>query len=130
MNAIALETPLAKLGAAGILFTLTLLSGLWVSNSGKPYNSFIFGIHKIIAVVTVVLLGIEVVNLFKTIDTRTFSMITAVGAAALLMLALIVSGSLLSLDITLSGISLKVHQVAPLLALVASAASLYLLARA
>jgi len=32
----------------GVFFIFILISGFWVSNSGKPYNSLIFNIHKLI----------------------------------------------------------------------------------
>ena len=32
----------------GLFLLFILLSGLWVSRSGKPYNSLIFNIHKLI----------------------------------------------------------------------------------
>ena len=46
----------------------------------------------------------------------------------LLLLALVVSGSLLSFDKLVLPITLRVHQIVPLLALAFSALSIYLLA--
>lgn len=32
----------------GLLFLFIFLSGFWLSHSGKPYNTLIFTIHKLI----------------------------------------------------------------------------------
>ena len=44
-----MNTTATKLIIAGLLFVFTLLSGVWVSHSGKPINTVIFTIHKLIA---------------------------------------------------------------------------------
>jgi hypothetical protein len=127
MDTISTSVQANRMVVIGVLFVLTLLSGLWVSNAGKPYNTWIFGFHKIFAMAAVIILGMRVVSLYKTLDIQSMILIAAIIAAALLLLALIVSGSLLSLDITLSGLSLKIHQIAPLVAVAASAITIYLL---
>ena len=76
---------------------------------------------------TVVLVGVSVVNLYKSLDPQTFFLLAAIAITGLAFLALVVTGGLLSLNVSLSGASLRVHQVAPLLALVFSAATVYLL---
>jgi hypothetical protein len=125
-----MNTLTTKLIAAGLLFTFTLLSGLWLSHSGKPYNSGIFAIHKLIALATIMIIGISVFNLYKAVDLQTLVEIAVIATSGLLFLALVVTGSLLSLNISLSGIALKVHQLVPLLALVASTITISLLIRA
>jgi hypothetical protein len=125
-----MNTLTTKLIAAGLLFIFTLLSGLWLSHSGKPYNSGIFAIHKLIALATIIMIGISVFNLYKALDLQTFVVLVLIAASGLLFLALLITGGLLSLNISLSGIALKVHQVVPLLALVASAITISLLIRA
>jgi hypothetical protein len=39
---------------AGLLLLATIPSGIWLSRKGKPYNTGIFTIHKLIAVAAVV----------------------------------------------------------------------------
>ena len=123
-----MNTLTTKLIAAGLLFIFTLLSGLWLSHSGKPYNSGIFAIHKLIALATIIMIGISVFNLYKALDLQTFVVLVLIAASGLLFLALLITGGLLSLNI--SGIALKVHQLVPLLALVASTITISLLIRA
>lgn len=112
---------------AGLLFLFTLLSGVWVSHSGKPINMVIFTIHKLIAIATIIFIALSVYNLYKALDLRTFIQLAVFVFTGLLFLALIITGALLSRNSPLPAAILRVHQVAPLLALVSSAISIYLL---
>jgi hypothetical protein len=126
MNTITMNSTTTKLIAAGVLSIFTLLSGVWLSHSGKPYNTAIFTIHKLIAVATVVVIGMSIVNLYKLLDIRAFVVFLGIAISALFFLSLAVSGGLLSLNI-LPQVALRIHQVVPLLAVAASAMTLYLL---
>jgi hypothetical protein len=126
MNAMTMNTTTTKLIAAGVLSVFTLLSGVWLSHSGKPYNTAIFTIHKLIAVATVVVIGMSIVNLYKSLDIRTFVVFLGIAISVLFFFSLVVTGGLLSLDI-LPQVALRIHQVVPLLAMAASAMTLYLL---
>jgi len=120
----------------GLLFLLTLISGLWLSRSGKPFNGMIFTMHKLIALGTVIVIGMNLYHLYRAVEARTLVVLSVIVASGLLFLALFVSGALLSLiDGALLSLErpapeaiLKVHQIAPLLALASSTVTLYLLA--
>lgn len=126
----------SKLVICGVTLIITLISGFLVSNSGKPYNSAFFTVHKLIAMATIILLGISIYHLHKAGNMQAVYMLI-LGVTGLLFLALIVSGSLLSLvDATLLSLeepmlqaTLRVHQIMPVLVLIASAMSLYVLIR-
>lgn len=122
-----MEAITTRLVAAGLLFLFTILSGVWLSNSGKPLNSMIFTIHKLIALGTVILVAVSVYNLFKALDLRSFMELVLIVSTGLVFLALIITGALLSRNIPLPEAILRVHQVAPLLALVSSTITIYLL---
>jgi hypothetical protein len=126
-RSIKMDTITTKLISAGLLLLFTILSGIWLSNSGKPFNSLIFSIHKLVAVGTVVFISITVYNLYKTLAPRTFVELSVITLSGLLFLALIVTGSLLSIKISLPAVILKIHQVAPLLATISSAITVYLM---
>jgi hypothetical protein len=114
---------------ATLLAISTLLSGVWLSHSGKPLNIWIVTLHKMIAVITVIAIGMIVRDQYKALDLRNFLQPAAVSLAGLLFLALIATGALLTREeMEIPGLVLKVHQVAPLLALAASATAIYLLA--
>jgi hypothetical protein len=122
-----LNIPVSKLLACGLLFLLALVSGVWLTHSGKPYNGVIFNIHKLIALGTVIFTSIYIANLYKAADPKIITILFIMIAAGLLFLALFVSGALLSIGKPASTVTLRIHQVAPLLALGASAVSIYLL---
>jgi hypothetical protein len=125
-----METITGKLIAAGILFLLTLISGLTVSHSGRPLSVGLVTIHKLIAVGTMVLIGMVVNQLYKTVDGKALIEMSIMVISGVLFLALIATGALLTREeMQLAEVVLKVHQVAPLLALSSSTATIYLLVR-
>lgn len=115
-----------KMMYCGLGFVLTLISGVVLSNFGRPLNSAIFGIHKIIAVATIVLLGMNIRTLYRMVDVQTLNQ-NLIVVTALLLLALVVSGALLSFDKLAVQAVLRIHQVMPMLALAFSALTVYLL---
>lgn len=122
-----MNTATTRLIISGSLFLFTLISGVWLSNSGKPLNGIIFTGHKLIALATVILIGVTVNYLRQGADIRTIEL-TAIVMTCLTFLALFVSGAVLSIGRPVPGFVLTIHQVALLAALVSSAISVYLLA--
>lgn len=110
----------------GLLFLFTLLSGVWLSHSGRPLNTFIFTIHKLFALSTAIVIGMNIYKLSHTVDTQTF-VLAVVSITVLLFLALFVSGALLSFERSIPQAAFRVHQVVPLLALVAASSAIFLL---
>lgn len=124
------ETITTKLIAAGILFLLTLISGVIVSHSGRPLSVGLVTVHKLIAVGTIVLTGMAANQLYKTVDGQAFIGMSVMVASGILFLALIATGALLTREeMRLPDMVLRVHQAVPLLALASSTATIYLLAR-
>jgi hypothetical protein len=124
-----METITSKLIATGILFLLTLISGVILSRSGRPLNVGFVTIHKLIAVGTVVLIGMIVNQLLKDVDGKLVVEISAIVISGILFLGMIATGALLTREeMRLPELVLKFHQVAPLLALASSAIAVYLLA--
>ncbi|MCA9908055.1 MAG: hypothetical protein KC519_05345 [Anaerolineae bacterium] len=121
----------------GLALVVTLVSGFILSNLGKPYNTIFFNVHKLVAVGMTLFVAVTVFNLFKANGLEAISVLVFAVTGAL-FLTLIVSGGLLSVvagtDVTLSAATLqivqRVHQIAPVLALIASAVSLYVLVSA
>ena len=118
-----------RLVLTGSLFLLTLGSGVWLSNSGKPYSTLIFTIHKLIALSAIIATAVTMVHLHKTAELRLVVEVSAIGITGLLFLFLLVSGGLLSIGKHLPTFILTVHQVAPLLAVASTAFTFYLLAK-
>jgi hypothetical protein len=116
----------SKLIVTGLLLLFTLLSGVWVSNSGRPYNTGIFTLHKLIALGAVIFTVATVQQLRTGMDTRTLA-VGAVVVTGLLFLSLFASGALLSIGKPDHIAILTIHRVAPLLAVIATAATMVLL---
>ncbi len=111
----------------GLLFLLTLASGVWVSHAGKPINVVIFTIHKLIALTTVIVVATTVYNVHRAMPVREVIELATIAVTALLFIALFITGVLLSRNSPMPAAVLKIHQVAPLLALVSSTITTYLL---
>jgi heme A synthase len=122
-----MSTLFSRLALTGSLFLLTLGSGLWVSQSGKPYNTVIFTIHKLISLSTIIVTAITINYLHKLAALRPAVEYTAIAITALLFLFLLVSGGILSAAKHLPAFILRIHQAAPLLAFISTASTLYLL---
>lgn len=112
----------------GIIFVLTLASGAWLSNTGKPYSSVIFTIHKLISVAAVVLATIQMIRGFKTVGAFPLTIILFI-LVILAVIALFATGALMSLDKEPYKVWLLIHQISPVVMGIASAAVVYLLAR-
>jgi hypothetical protein len=113
----------------GILFLLTLASGLWVSRSGRPLNTVIFTIHKLIALGTVIFTAAYVYHLRRPADLKTLE-IGALILIAIVFVALFATGALLSRQKPSAPIILTMHQIAPFLAVVSVALTLFFLSKA
>jgi hypothetical protein len=122
-------SPIAsQLIAGGVLFLFTLLSGVWLSHSGRPLHTVIFTIHKFIALASVIVIANSVHHLYNTVGLKQSVELLLMAAAALFFLALFVSGAILSRGVPSMGAILKVHQLVPLLALSSSTFMIVLLA--
>ena len=117
-----------KVIAAGLLLLLSIIFGIWLSHAGKPLNQFIFTIHKLLALATVIFAGIVIYNLHKNHDINGISM-TLIVLIVLFFLALFITGVFLSFEKTLPGIVLFIHKIASVLTVILAIASIYLLVK-
>jgi len=125
-----MDTITSKLIGAGILFLFTLLSGVILHHSSRPLSIGLVTVHKLIAVGTAVLVGMAVNQLYKTVDGKAILEIGFMVISALLFLALIATGAFLTREeMQLPEVVLQTHRIAPLLALVSSSLTVYLLAK-
>ena len=115
---------------AGVFFLSILLSGYWLSRSGKPYNTIVFTIHKLISLVAIVLLGMTVFRAKQGGALSTLGLLAAI-VAGLFFLGTMVTGGLLSIpgDKPMPALVPKLHRVTPYLTVLSTAVALYLLAR-
>jgi hypothetical protein len=104
-----------------------LVSGLWLSRSGKPLNAAIFTVHKLIALGAVIVAAIQIFNALEVVATQPLLIVVLVGIG-LCAVALFATGALMSATnkpvyLTL----LTIHRIALVLATLAGLAAIYLL---
>ena len=116
----------SKIISTGLLFLFTIVSGIWLSNSGKPLNTLIFNIHKLIALGSVIFIAIVIRNLLKNVAINNVILILII-VTGLFVLVLFVSGALLSFGKPVNNINLTIHAVTPIPAVITTAMIIYLL---
>jgi hypothetical protein len=120
-----MNTITTKIIAVAALFLVVFLLGFWLSRSGKPYNPALFSIHKLLALGTLVLIGVLAYRSHQLAALNGMQ----VAVLALLVgcfLVTIITGGLLNLE--RAPFALKwVHHVMPYLTIITSAGTLYLL---
>lgn len=93
-----------------ILFVITVLLGFWLHKSGRPFDTFLFTIHKLTALATVffgsmlLYTKLKISNHFGIVPV----LVIIIGGA---LLSLIVSGAILSTESKIYGAMLMVHDV-------------------
>ncbi len=122
-----MSTNVSRIMVTGLLSFFTVISGVWLSHSGKPINVAIFTIHKLIALATVIVIAVNVYQLYRAVDIRAFVEVLIIAVTGLLFIALFVTGALLSLGKPVPEAILMIHKVTPLLALISTGVSIYLL---
>jgi len=126
MNSLANTFLSSKIIYSGLTFVVAVASGVILSSLGRPLNSAVFGLHKIIAVATIILLGLGLRTMLKSVDVKALCLVF-IAISGLLFLGLVVSGALMSFERPFPAIILQIHSVLPFLTLAASAMSVYLL---
>ena len=116
----------ARVVGTGALLVLVLLSGLWVSRAGKPYRTFPFTVHKLAGLAAGILLGFIVYQTNQVAPLGPIE-IAAIAVTVLLFAGTVAAGGLLSAKEQTATIILRLHQVLPVLTLLSTAGTLYLL---
>jgi hypothetical protein len=123
-----MSTTQVRVAGTGLLFALIFLSGLWVSGSGKPYNTLPFSIHKLVGLAAGVLLAVIVYQTHQATPLGLLK-ITAIVVTVLLFFGTVAAGALLSIGKPMPAVVLKLHQIIPVLTVLSTAGTLYLLLR-
>ncbi len=111
-----------------ILMALTLIFGFWVSRMGKPYNGFLFNIHKLLALGTVVVLVIQLVPMLRSAGGSP-QVIAMLVVAVICVVALFAGGALMSAGKLDYALMLAIHRLAPPVLVVSLALMVYELAK-
>ena len=101
------------------------LAGYWLSRLGRPLNSLVMTLHKLIGLGAGVALIILLVQGRRSASLSTAATAAAVATGVLLLLAA-ASGGVLSAAKSVPKPVLRLHQVLPLLAVAGAAVTLWL----
>jgi hypothetical protein len=116
----------SRIIGTGVLFVFVFLFGFWLSRSGRPINTIILTLHKLIALGTLILIGVTIYQVNQVAPLSTTA-IVATAMTGVLFVVTIITGGLLSLDQPVSALSI-VHKVGPFLTVAGTIATMYLLA--
>jgi len=114
--------------ASEIGFFLTLVFGIWLSRSGKPYNGPLFNIHKLIALGTLIVPFRQVYSIYNNLNAQALLIILLV-VAGICVVVLFASGAFLSIGIMDYVLMKTIHKVAMVLATVDMVMTAYFLLR-
>jgi hypothetical protein len=106
----------ANYALSGLIFLLILGTGAWVGLVGRPYNTLLFSLHKLIALGGVIVTGLEIYRTFADVGGEAASL-ALVALTALSVIALFATGALMSIRRAADRRLLIVHRVAPAVAL-------------
>ena len=115
----------ARFIVAGIFFLFIFLSGIWLSKAGRPLNVGISTVHKLISLAAGIFLLVTIRQRNQAIPLSS-SEWTAIVVTGLCFLGTVASGGFLSSDRPMPVAVLRVHQIVPVLTLLSTGGTLYL----
>lgn len=119
-----MNTPLLRVVAVGLLILLIFGSGVGLSRIGRPINTALLTVHKLIVVGTIVFLGVIAHRAHQAAPLSAVELAVVI-VTAVLFLAMIASGGMLSMEKSAPAIVLRLHQIVPFLAVLATGGTLY-----
>jgi heme A synthase len=119
-------TTQVRIVGVGLSFVLIFLSGIWLSHLGKPYSTGVFTIHKLVGLAVGVLLAVMVYQAHKATPLGLVE-IAAIVVTVLFFIGTVAAGGLLSVNLEVPAFVGKLHQVLPILTVLSTAGTLYLL---
>jgi|WetSurMetagenome_2_1015567.scaffolds.fasta_scaffold1010977_1 hypothetical protein len=122
-----MSTLTLRIIGTGVLFIFVFLSGVWLSNSGKPLSVVISTIHKLIGLAALIFIGATIYQLNQAAPLTALELGAAV-ITGLLFVVTMITGGLLSTGQPVAAAILTVHRIGPALTVLSTAATLYLLA--
>jgi hypothetical protein len=109
----------------GLFLLLIILSGVWLSRTGRPLSVLILTLHKLISLGAVIFLIITVYRIHQAAPLNPLQLGISV-LTLLFFIALFATGGLLSTTKTMPAVVLKIHQIMPFLVVLSTSATLYL----
>ncbi len=109
----------------GLLLLIVVGFGLWVSNIGKPYNGWLFTIHKLVALGAAILAGYRIYQL-DPIFTFPLSVLLLIALAGVGVVAMFATGAIMSIQDRVEKSPQLIHQVSAVLIVGSMVLALYL----
>ncbi len=113
-----------KLITIAVLFLATVATGFWRGNSGSP--TFPGLLHKLLGLAWVIFTAIVVYHAGRPVESRT-AFFSAIAVLAVLMVALVATGSLLTMPQHEGSAGLNAHRIASAIAAIAGGVTVRLL---
>lgn len=110
----------------GILFVFIFLSGILLRRSGRPLNTAIFTVHKLVGLGAGIYLVVTIYRMHQLAPLSAMQLVGCVVTAAC-FLGTVATGGLLSVEKPAPAIISALHKIIPALTLLSTAATLYLL---
>jgi hypothetical protein len=117
---------LSRLLNPTLCFLVTLVFGFWLSRNGRPYHGLLFNVHKLLALLTVVLAVLAVYQALKVVDAA-LAILVLLVIAAVSVIALFVSGALMSAGKGQYWVMKLIHNLSPFFLVIAMGYLVYLL---
>ena len=114
-----------KIIITSIFLLFIFLFGFWLGRVGKPYNALIFNAHKLIGLAMGIFLIITVYRVQQTTGLNS-AQTAFVTTTVLLFVILVAAGGFLSAKESVPHAVLIIHRIFPYLAVLSTAAMLYL----
>ncbi len=112
---------------SGVAFVITIGTGIWLSQLGKPLNGALFTVHKLVAVGAVLAVTIPLMTTLRHVSAST-QVIALLALGGVGVVGLFATGALISLNQTAAAIS-WIHRLAPIVVLLATGWAIGLLGR-
>lgn len=102
---------------SGILFVLIIIMGFVTKGMGRPLNTAVFTVHKLMALAFVVYSVINVIGLLKNSQTNAL-MWAMIFVSGLLVITLFATGAILSFEKPAAKIIQILHNISPTLLMI------------
>jgi hypothetical protein len=109
----------------GILFALIIITGVVTKGMGRPLNTAVFTVHKLMALAFVVYMVINVIGLLKNAQTNAL-MWAMIFVSGLLAITLFATGAILSFEKPAAKIIHILHNISPILLVISIGLTYYI----
>ncbi len=110
---------------AGLFLLFIILSGIWLSRTGRPLSVLILTLHKLISLGAVFFLVITVYQIHQLTPLNPLQLGSSV-LTLLFFIILFATGGMLSTTKTMPVLVLRIHQIMPFLVVLSTSVALYL----